>query len=177
MEQFILRLVFAIIIISLTNDTIIQFKSTSLILALAAFVCLYFDKQFRDLIKLKQENSKTENASIIRENYEMSRALMNMSEQHTLLCEIRGSIARNMRYTKEALQEIKPRRFSDGHLLVKSIDQQSSTRSMPNPSSSPPSSLSPPLLRLPSMGFSDSTPDLFQDLDIQGRDEAPCPKH
>jgi len=44
---------------------------------------------------------------MVKENYELSQTVMNLSEQHRLLCEIRTAVLKTMWYSRDALAELK----------------------------------------------------------------------
>jgi hypothetical protein len=82
-----------------------------------------------------REESNTEGSlKIVRENYELSQTVLKLSDQHRLLCEIRTSVLKNTKYSREALSEIRCPvcnrcSFTDGDFtispLVQSIDSMS----------------------------------------------------
>ena len=45
--------------------------------------------------------------NIVKENYALGQAIHNLSQQHTLLCEIRNGVLRTLRYVKDVLVELK----------------------------------------------------------------------
>jgi len=52
---------------------------------------------------MEEARSKKE---IVRENYELSQTVMNQSEQHRLLCEIRNTALKTLRYSKDTFAEM-----------------------------------------------------------------------
>jgi hypothetical protein len=50
---------------------------------------------------------KTEDSATVKENYKLSQTVMNLSDQHKLLCEIRTSVLKTSKYSREALLELR----------------------------------------------------------------------
>ena len=133
MNPFVVKMVAAVFFISVCSETVVDFLSSNrrVLLGAVMIATLYIEKMLRSFLKtMKEEKSKTTTAGIVRENYELSRTVMNMSEQHQLLCEIRGSVARVALLSKQALQELRPRRFSESRIFQNS-SMSESTRSLP----------------------------------------------
>ena len=154
MQPFVLKMVAAVVFFAVCSETIVEFLSSNrrMLLCVILIATLYVEKMLRSFIGSKEEQSKTTTASIVRENYELSRTVMNMSEQHILLCEIRGSITRVVRLSKETLQELKPRRFSESEIFQKG-KHSTSTKSLPTPK----------MLDLSRSNFSNSWPKIIPD--------------
>lgn len=58
-------------------------------------------KEIQNIKQNQNEKSKNKDKKIIQENFELSKTVLNLSDQHLLLCEIRGSVARNAKNSKE----------------------------------------------------------------------------
>ena len=56
--------------------------------------------QRKDMVKQIQRG-------IVKENFELSQTVMNLSEQHRLLCEIRNAVLKSLRYSKDTFIEVK----------------------------------------------------------------------
>lgn len=78
----------------------------------------------------------------VKENYELSQTVLNLSEQHRLLCEIRNTVLRLVRYSKDTFAEL---RFPSA--MNRSFDAESYTPSKKSPesNSSETRQLTPPL--------------------------------
>ena len=137
MHRLLVSTAFITIFILVCSTSFIL-QNTKLTVIAVTLACLYFDKLLRDLIRAREEQSQSSIERIVKQNYEMSRTLMNLSEQHMLLCEIRTRVTRTLNYSKEALHELQPRRVSDGHIHAKlNMIKQSSADSLPISPTSP----------------------------------------
>ncbi len=52
-----------------------------------------------------QSNTQS-SAKMVKENYELSQSVMNLSDQHKLLCEIRTSVLKASKYSRDVLLEL-----------------------------------------------------------------------
>ena len=50
---------------------------------------------------------KTEDSATVKENYQLSQTVMNLSDQHKLLCDIRTSVLKSTKYSRDALLELR----------------------------------------------------------------------
>jgi hypothetical protein len=50
---------------------------------------------------------KSDDSAMVKENYQLSQTVMNLSDQHKLLCEIRTSVLKTSKYSREALLELR----------------------------------------------------------------------
>ena len=66
----------------------------------------------------------------VKENYELSQTVLNLSEQHRLLCEIRNTVLKLLRYSKDTFAEL---RFPSA--MNRSFDSASYTPSKKSPES------------------------------------------
>jgi hypothetical protein len=93
----------------------------------------------------ERRNDKTEAKSkreAVKENYELSQTVLNLSEQHRLLCEIRNAVLKSLRYSKDTFAEL---RFPSA--MNRAFDSASYTppKKSPESKSSEPRQLTPPL--------------------------------
>lgn len=72
---------------------------------------------------------------MVKENYELSQTVMNLSEQHRLLCEIRNAALKTVKYSRDVLAELKfP---SHAKCSFSSSTMSSTNGSTPSPESKP----------------------------------------
>ena len=50
---------------------------------------------------------KSEDSATVKENYQLSQTVMNLSDQHKLLCDIRTSVLKSTKYSRDALLELR----------------------------------------------------------------------
>jgi hypothetical protein len=50
---------------------------------------------------------KTEDSATVKENYQLSQTVMNLSDQHKLLCDIRTSVLKSTKYSRDVLLELR----------------------------------------------------------------------
>jgi hypothetical protein len=53
------------------------------------------------------ESNTEGSAKMVKENYELSQTVLNLSDQHRLLCEIRTSVLKTTKYSRDTLSEIR----------------------------------------------------------------------
>jgi hypothetical protein len=73
---------------------------------------------------------KTEDSATVKENYQLSQTVMNLSDQHKLLCDIRTSVLKSTKYSRDVLLEL---RFSacDRSSSSSSLSRRGSVSSSP----------------------------------------------
>ena len=55
----------------------------------------------------RAESNTEGSVNILKENYELSQTVLKLSDQHRLLCEIRTSVLKTTKYSRDALLEIR----------------------------------------------------------------------
>ena len=78
----------------------------------------------------------------VKENYELSQTVLNLSEQHRLLCEIRNNVLKSLRYAKDTFAEL---RFPSAMNRSFSSSSCSPSKSSPDSKSSEPQQPTPSL--------------------------------
>jgi hypothetical protein len=67
---------------------------------------MLFDVPFlADWSKIGEFRQKQTDKNTVKENYDLSQTVYNLSQQHQLLCEIRNGVIKMLKYTKELLIE------------------------------------------------------------------------
>ena len=111
MKQPLIKLIFVIFFFIFANDTAISFLSSPrVVLAFLTAFWIFFEWRSERMCAWIDGAMSVNNANrnVVKENFELSRTVMNLSEQHTLLCEIRNGVSRTLRFSKEVLVELKP---------------------------------------------------------------------
>ena len=85
---------------------------------------------------------------VVKENFELSQTVMNLSEQHRLLCEIRNTVLKSLRYSKDTFIELK---FPS----VTKCSMGASFRSDPSSGSTPESKASETCQQVPPLSVED----------------------
>ena len=110
MKKVLIIFVVCLCLILCSSDNTIAVLATPraiLVLALVLWLrCEHCMRQNRGT-SFVHNTQDLKNDSITKENYELSQSIMNLSNQHTLLCEIRTAVSRTLRYTKDVLVELK----------------------------------------------------------------------
>ncbi len=63
--------------------------------------------RFEWCVQQRKDMEKRIHRGVVKENYELSQTVMNLSEQHRLLCEIRNTVLKSLRYSKDTYIEVK----------------------------------------------------------------------
>ena len=118
MKALIIKMVICLFICS--SDTLVSYAASPRMLMLSAMLmCLHYEwhiKRTRAGIAKLLEFTHMDRGSegkMVKENFELSQTVMNMSDQHTLLCEIRTCVLRSIRHSQDVLAELgitEPRR-------------------------------------------------------------------
>jgi hypothetical protein len=107
MKLFMTGLV-AGLLLCCSSDVAISYVSSSramlLFIILLCLRCEWILRQIRAGIDLIIEHRCSHR--MVRENFELGRTVMHMSDQHALLCEIRAGVFKSIRYSKDVLIEI-----------------------------------------------------------------------
>jgi hypothetical protein len=106
---------------------------------LVYFLALWLRCEWRERREDKMEAKSKREA--VKENYELSQTVLNLSEQHRLLCEIRNTVLKLLRYSKDTFAELRfpsamNRSFSSSSCSPSkgSPDSKSSEPQQPTPS-------------------------------------------
>lgn len=79
---------------------------------------------------------------MVKENYELSQTVLNLSEQHRLLCEIRNTVLKSLRYSKDTFVEV---RFPAAIKHTLSSSSFTESKGSPDSKSNEPMETTPPL--------------------------------
>ena len=112
MKALLLKVIICLVVCS--SDIAVSFTTSPRVtLAFVMLLYLLYEWQIKRMrmgIKLLLESFHNEQRStyrIVQENFELSRTVMNMSEQHLLMCEIRTGMLKTARYSKDVLVELR----------------------------------------------------------------------
>ena len=70
-------------------------------------MALVFWLRYEWHIRLGDRKEEAEEIKLVKDNYELSQTVLNLSQQHTLLCEIRNSTLRTLKCTRHVSAELK----------------------------------------------------------------------
>ena len=93
----------ALCVICLDEQSIAVLASPRAMLVYMLALWLCCERCVRD----KCEATKVSMYATVKENHELSQTVMNLSEQHRLLCEIRNNGLKSLRYSKDTFVELK----------------------------------------------------------------------
>jgi hypothetical protein len=96
---------------------------------------------------------------IVKENFELSRTVFNLSEQHTLLCEIRNNVSKTHRCAKDTLVELRLPLLQRTYV---GFSQTESSNTPSPPSGSSQSQTKPPLMKSNSFCSRSKAKDAFR---------------
>ena len=93
------------------DQTIALLASPRVLLACGLLIWLRCEwRAGQECVRVRVDDGVTvrENDGVtVRENYKLSQTVMNLSDQHKLLCEIRTSVLKTSKYSREALLELR----------------------------------------------------------------------
>jgi hypothetical protein len=90
-------------VLGLDDQTIALFVSLRVLLACGLLFFLRCEwRAGRECVATRVDDSAT-----VKENYQLSQTVMNLSDQHKLLCDIRTSVLKSTKYSREALLELR----------------------------------------------------------------------
>jgi hypothetical protein len=113
-------------VLGLDDRTIALFVSPRVLLACGLLFYLRYEwRAGCECVVVKSEDSAT-----VKENYQLSQTVMNLSDQHKLLCDIRTSVLKTTKYSRDALLEL---RFSVCERCSPVSSRRGSVASSPKP--------------------------------------------
>ena len=98
------KLILCVLFSLCVPDSVVAFITSPRVLLVCFFLLwLHCERHMEDMRVCVVEQSTKK---IVQENHDMSRAIMNLSDQHQILCEIRNNVLRALRYSKDTLFEV-----------------------------------------------------------------------
>ena len=98
------KLIIGVLFSLCASDAVVTFiASPRVLLVLLILLWLRYERNVECMRAGVVEQSMRK---IVEDNHAMSRAIMNLSDQHQIMCEIRNNVLRTLRYSKDVLGEI-----------------------------------------------------------------------